>query len=74
MLGRKLLDRITVIRQPIDGPASPFGQESLIENIAHDFGPDLCTTTWRLRVAETQKYLVVNDPALGKLDSNRLGF
>ena len=80
MLGRKLLDRITVIWQPLDGTASPLTQDSLIESIQHDFGPDLWTTTWGLSVAETQGYFTLNDATLGTLAAtgatvgNRLGF
>ena len=80
MLGRKLLDRITVIWQPLDGSASAFTQDSLIETIQHDFGPDLWTTTWGLSVAETQTYFTLNDATFGTLAAtgssvgNRLGF
>ena len=49
MLGRKLLDRVTVIWQPMDGTTSPFTQDSLIESIQHDFSPELWTTTWGSR-------------------------
>ena len=80
MLGRKLLDRITVIWQPIDGTASPFTQDSLIESIQHDFTAALWTTTWGLSVAETQAYFTLNSASLGTLaatgatSGNRLGY
>lgn len=80
MLGRKLWDRITVNWQPIDGTTVPFNQDSLIESIQHDFGPDLWTTTWGLSVAETQQYFTLNSATLGTLAAtgattgNRLGY
>lgn len=80
MLGRKLLDRITVQWQPLDGTATPFAQDSLVESIAHTFAPDKWSTTWGLSVAETQSYFTLNDPVLGVLGTsatvagNRLGY
>lgn len=71
MLGRILFDRITVNRQAPDG-SSQYVQDALIEQIAHEIAIDSWTTTWALAAPDTQQYLILNDPVLGKLDSDNL--
>ena len=74
MLGRKLMDRITVDWKPIDATTSRFTQDSLIESVQHDVTQESWKTTWGLTPAETQPYFVLNDPTLGTLNSNRLAY
>jgi hypothetical protein len=47
MLGRKLLDRITVNWQPFDGSDSALVQDTLIEQITHTVTKAKWTTTWK---------------------------
>ena len=75
MLGRTLLDRITISWQPIDGTTVPFDQDSLIESITHNVTQSKWVTTWQLSPAEAQSYLILNDPVYGKLSAgNRLAY
>ena len=67
MLGRKLLDRLTVTIQPLDGTAAPFNQDSYIESVAHSITPGHWTTTWALTPAEAQVYLKLDDHTNGVL-------
>jgi hypothetical protein len=72
MLGRALFDRITVIRQPLDGSASAFSQDSIIEHIAHDVTPDTWTTTWQLSATDAESlasYMVYDAGTTGFYDS-----
>lgn len=75
MLGRKLMDRVTVDWLPLDGTTVHFIQDSLVESIQHDVTQDSWKTTWGLSPAETQTYLILNDTTKGKMDStNLLGY
>ena len=75
MLGRKLLDRITLEWTPLDGADAMFDQDSLIESVQHDVTPEYWKTTWGLSPAETQPYMIVGDSTFGKIGTdNRLGF
>jgi hypothetical protein len=47
MLGRKLLDRITVNWQPLDGSNSILNQDTLIEQISHTVTKTQWVTTWK---------------------------
>lgn len=77
MLGRKLLDAITVIWQPVDGTASPFTQTSQIQKINHTVTKTKWTTTWSL--TPTTSWFVLNHSTFGVLAgagssaANRLG-
>lgn len=74
MLGRILFDRITVDRQAPDG-SSLFSQDGLIEQISHEINIDSWITTWVLATPDTQRYLVLDDPVFGRLDSaNHLAY
>lgn len=50
MLGRKLLDSVTVWWQPKDGSASPFTQKAQIEQIMHKATKERWVTTWVLAI------------------------
>jgi hypothetical protein len=75
MLGRGILDNITLIWKPIDGSTVSFNQASLIESIAHVVTQAEWVTTWGLSPAETQPYMILNNPTLGQLSTvNQLGY
>ena len=67
MLGRKLLDRLTVNWQPLDGTSSPFVQDSYVEQISHTVTPDQWVTDWALTPAEAQNYFKLDDHTYGVL-------
>ena len=67
MLGRLLLDRVTVNWQPLDGTSAAFTQSSYVESIAHDIQPASWTTTWALTPAEAQYYFKLDDHTYGVL-------
>lgn len=70
MLGRKLLDRITLKWQPLDGSNSPFVQDSNIEQIQHVVTKTSWKTTWALAPTDTLHYMVYDDPVYGVLDAD----
>jgi len=80
MLGRKLLDRITVNYQPLDGTNSPFVQDSNVEQVSHTITPGQWVTSWALTPAEAQNFFRLDDPVNGVLvapggtNSGRLGY
>lgn len=55
VLGRELMDRVTVRRRPQNLGAA-IDQEALIEGITHDVTATEWVTTWNLSPAETQIY------------------
>ena len=67
MLGRKLLDRLTVQLQPLDGTASPFNQDSYVESVSHSIVPGKWTTSWALTPSEAQFYFKLDDHSYGVL-------
>lgn len=77
MLGRHLLDAITVRWQPIDGTASPFVQTSQIEQVVHTVTKTTWTTTWAL--TPIVPWFILNHSVYGVLAgagstaANRLG-
>jgi hypothetical protein len=74
MLGRQLLDRITIDWLPIDGSTVPFSQQSLIEQITHTVTPELWTTTFAVTPIGTEPFFILDSPPQGILDTNLLGF
>lgn len=61
VLGRDLMDRVTVRRRPQNlGPA--IDQEALIEGITHEVTAMEWRTTWNLSPAETQIYWLAGIP------------
>lgn len=76
MLGRQVLDRVTVKYNGHTG-GTALTQQSIIEGVEHDIrgDPGTWVTTWHLSPAETKTFLILNDAVLGKLDSgNALAF
>ena len=67
MLGRKLLDRLTVTVQPLDGTTTPFTQDSYVESVSHSITPGHWVTTWALTPAEAQVYFKLDDHTNGVL-------
>jgi hypothetical protein len=75
MLGRGPLDLITLIWNPIDNSTVYFNQASLIESIQHTVTQEEWVTQWGLAPADTQPYMILNDPIRGQLSTvNNLGF
>ena len=56
MLGRQLLDRITVNWRPLDGSGVDFSQQSLIEQITHTVTPEVWTTAWSVTPVGTESF------------------
>lgn len=56
MLGRGLLDRITINWRPLDGSSADFSQQSLIEQITHTVTPEKWTTTWAVTPIGTEAF------------------
>jgi hypothetical protein len=74
VLGRRIGDRVTVIRRPPGGGA-PIERDAFIRGIGHFYGPGRWLTEWTLESAT--KYasgLVLDQPVIGKLNLNRLAF
>lgn len=67
MLGRKLLDAITVHWLPFDGTASAFVQLSNIEKITHTVTKSTWTTTWGLAPVFQRTWFVLNNATRGVL-------
>ena len=76
MLGRKLLDRITVEWKPLDGSSVDFNQPSLIEAVNHSV--DAATRTWTTQFAVTPIGttipFILDSATYGVLSTNQLGF
>ena len=56
MLGRQLLDRITINWRPMDGSGVDFSQQSLIEQITHTIEPQKWTTTFAVTPIGTETF------------------
>lgn len=68
ILGRRIGDRITVVRHLLSG--AELSHECHIEGITHDFDADgRWVTTWLLSPADNTTFGVLDDPVLGVLDS-----
>jgi hypothetical protein len=72
VLGRKVGDRIRIKRRPPGG--GTIDQEVFIRGIGHEVEQEYWVTTWQLQSATTFSFLTLDDPTLGKLDQNALGF
>jgi hypothetical protein len=74
MLGRQLLDRITVNWQPIDGSGVDFVQDCLIEMVTHSVSAQTMTwtTTWALTPIGTEGFWTLGSSQLGS--TTILGF
>jgi hypothetical protein len=73
VLERRLGDRITIIRRP-PGGGSPIQRDVFIRGIQHDFSPSTWLTTFTLQDAFKGSFLVLDNPVLGKLNSNALAY
>jgi hypothetical protein len=74
VLGRELLDRVTVRRRPQNLGAA-IDQETLIEGITHNVTAQEWVTTWNLSPAETQVYWLAGVAGRGEAGVNtRAGF
>jgi len=74
VLGRELLDRVTVKRLP-QNLGSAIDQAALIEGITHDVTAVEWKTTWNLSPAETQMYWIVGVAGNSEVgQTTRLGF
>jgi hypothetical protein len=76
MLGRQLLDRVTINWRPLDGSSVDFSQQSLIEQVAHtvDAQSRTWTTTFAVTPIGTEVFFLLNSATEGILNTNELGF
>jgi hypothetical protein len=65
MLGRRLLDRITIQWRPLDGSSVDFNQQSLIEQITHTVTPEVWTTTFAVTPIGTEAFWIIGTGVLG---------
>lgn len=73
VLGRQIGDRITCIRRP-PGGGDPIQRDVFIRAIKHEITVSNWITTWVFQSATKFAFLTLDDPLLGKLDQNALGF
>lgn len=72
VLGRELLDRVTVRRTP-QGVGSVNSSENLVERITHRFDTKTWETTFALSPGFITDYFTLDSATLGVLDEDRLG-
>jgi hypothetical protein len=73
VLGLEIGDRIQVWRRP-PGMASPVTRDCLIRGITHVIEAGTWEVTFSLQDASRYSFLTLDDPILGRLDSNALAF
>ena len=73
VLGRIIGDRITVIRRP-PGGGTPIERDVFIRGIKHEITMSNWITTWVFQSATRFAIFTLDDPVLGVLDANALGF
>lgn len=74
VLGRELLDRVTVNRRP-QNLGVAISQESIIQGITHNVTAAEWVTTWNLSPADTQVYWILGTAGFSELgQTTRLGF
>lgn len=73
VLGREIGDRITIIRRP-PGGGDPIERDVFIRGIKHEITVSNWITTWTLQSATRYSVFTLDDPVLGRLDQNALGF
>lgn len=73
VLGRRIGDRIAVLRRP-PGGGDPIERDVFIRGIEHRFTRETWRTKWVLQSATRFSFLVLDDPTLGRLDHNALAF
>jgi hypothetical protein len=74
MLGRKLMDRVTINWKPLDGSSAQFTQQSLIEHVSHTVTPEVWSTTFAVTPIGTEPFFILDSATQGVLDTNKLGF
>lgn len=72
VLGRRILDRITVERTPQE-LGDPITQDLLIQGIKHSYVMFKWTTTYYVTPADDFDFFTLDDPVHGVLDVSRLG-
>lgn len=74
VLGRELMDRVTINRRPQNLGAA-ITQQSMIQGITHTVTPVEWVTQWNLSPAETQAYWILGVTGFSELgQTTRLGF
>ncbi len=73
VLGRRIGDRITVLRRP-PGGGDPIERDVFIRGIEHAFTRETWRTRWVLQSATRYSFLVLDDATLGRLDNNALAY
>lgn len=74
VLGREIGDRIRIIRRP-SGGGSPIQRDVFIRGISHVTTGATWVTTWVLQSASKYgSFFTLDNPVLGLLDSNALGY
>jgi hypothetical protein len=71
-LGREFGDRIRIVRRPPGG--GTITRDVFIRGVTHDISPDNWVTTWTLQSATRSSFLILDNPTLGRLDFNGLGY
>jgi hypothetical protein len=71
-LGRELGDRVEVWKRPPNVTA--YSKDLFIRGIDHQFTPLWWQTKWTTQNAARYSFFVLDDPILGVLDSNALGY
>lgn len=71
-LGRAIGDRITVNRRPPGGFTN--SRDVFIRGVAHEITPQSWRTTWQLQSATKYAFMVTDDPVLGRVGLNAVGF
>lgn len=72
VLGREFGDRITVKRRPAGG--GTITRDCFVRGVTHESDGVAWSTTFVLQSAARYSFLVLDDPVLGVLDSNALGY
>lgn len=74
VLGRRIGDRITIIRRP-PGGGDPIERDVFIRGVAHELAQGSWKTKWTLQAATKYgSFLTLDNPTLGVLDSNALAY
>lgn len=74
VLGREIGDRIRIVRRP-PGGGTPITRDVFIRGISHEITLSTWMTTWVLQSATKYgSFLVLNNPILGKLNENAIGY
>ncbi len=72
VLGRVIGDRVTITRRPPGGGAA-ITRDAFIQGIQHDMGVEW-RTTFTLQSATQYGFLILDNAAVGKLDTNVLAY